>query len=44
MEVVLGALQQWGDRHLPRPEGPSIAGPVRRRVSSPDSSDASSFG
>lgn len=24
LEVVLGALQQWGDRHLPRPEGPSI--------------------
>lgn len=24
LEVVLGALQQWGDRHLPRAEGPSI--------------------
>jgi DNA-binding HxlR family transcriptional regulator len=22
--VVLGALQQWGDAHLPRPEGPTI--------------------
>ena len=22
--VVLGALQQWGDKHLPRPEGPSV--------------------
>ncbi len=22
--VVLGALQQWGDDHLPRPEGPTI--------------------
>jgi DNA-binding HxlR family transcriptional regulator len=25
LEVVLGALQQWGDRHLPRPAGPTIA-------------------
>ncbi len=24
LSVVLGALQGWGDRHLPRPEGPSI--------------------
>ena len=24
LEVVLGALQQWGDKHLPRAEGPSI--------------------
>ncbi|MFF7335307.1 winged helix-turn-helix transcriptional regulator [Streptomyces sp. NPDC090306] len=24
LEVVLGALQQWGDRHLPRAEGPSV--------------------
>jgi DNA-binding HxlR family transcriptional regulator len=24
LEVVLGALQQWGDKHLPRPEGPSM--------------------
>jgi HxlR-like helix-turn-helix len=22
--VVLGALQQWGDDHLPRPEGPTM--------------------
>src|SRR5437867_811695 len=22
--VVLGALQQWGDKHLPAPDGPSI--------------------
>jgi DNA-binding HxlR family transcriptional regulator len=22
--VVLGALQQWGDDHLPRPEGPTV--------------------
>lgn len=27
LHVVLGALQQWGDTHLPRPEGPSV---VRR--------------
>jgi DNA-binding HxlR family transcriptional regulator len=30
--VVLAALQQWGDEHLPRPEGPSIL----RRVSGTD--------
>jgi DNA-binding HxlR family transcriptional regulator len=24
LSVVLGALQGWGDRHLPRPEGPSV--------------------
>ncbi|MFF7889855.1 winged helix-turn-helix transcriptional regulator [Streptomyces sp. NPDC007916] len=30
LEVVLGALQQWGDRHLPRPEGPSIERRARR--------------
>ncbi|TDQ00231.1 winged helix-turn-helix transcriptional regulator [Labedaea rhizosphaerae] len=24
LKVVLGALQQWGDNHLARPEGPSI--------------------
>lgn len=29
--VVLGALQQWGDDHLSRPEGPSV---VRRHRSS----------
>jgi DNA-binding HxlR family transcriptional regulator len=28
--VVLGALQQWGDRHLPRPQGPSIERRDRR--------------
>ena len=22
--VILGALQQWGDRHAPRPDGPSV--------------------
>lgn len=22
--VVIGALQQWGDEHLPRPEGPTV--------------------
>jgi DNA-binding HxlR family transcriptional regulator len=27
--VVLGALQQWGDTHLPWPEGPSILRRVR---------------
>jgi DNA-binding HxlR family transcriptional regulator len=29
--VVLGSLQQWGDEHLPRPEGPTV---VRRARSS----------
>lgn len=24
LAVVLGALQQWGDRYLPRPSGPTI--------------------
>jgi DNA-binding HxlR family transcriptional regulator len=24
LQVVLGALQQWGDAHLPRPEGPTL--------------------
>lgn len=24
LEVVLGALQQWGDRHLPYREGPTV--------------------
>lgn len=23
LRVILGAFQQWGDRHLPRPSGPS---------------------
>jgi DNA-binding HxlR family transcriptional regulator len=27
--VVLSALQQWGDTHLPRPEGPSMLRRVR---------------
>jgi hypothetical protein len=27
--VVLAALQQWGDQHLPWPEGPSILRRVR---------------
>jgi hypothetical protein len=27
--VVLSALQQWGDEHLPRPEGPSMLRRVR---------------
>jgi DNA-binding HxlR family transcriptional regulator len=29
LQVVLGALQQWGDTHLPRPEGPSMLRRVR---------------
>ena len=29
LQVVLGALQQWGDEHLPRPEGPSMLRRVR---------------
>jgi DNA-binding HxlR family transcriptional regulator len=29
LHVVLGALQQWGDLHLPRPEGPSMLRRVR---------------
>jgi DNA-binding HxlR family transcriptional regulator len=28
LAIVLGALQQWGDEHLPRPEGPTM---LRRR-------------
>ncbi len=24
LQLVLGALQQWGDEHLPRPAGPSM--------------------
>lgn len=27
--VVLAALQQWGDEHLPRPDGPSVLRRVR---------------
>jgi len=29
LSVVLAALQQWGDQHLPWPEGPSILRRVR---------------
>jgi DNA-binding HxlR family transcriptional regulator len=36
LHVVIGALQQWGDQNLPRPQGPSVVrksntmtGPVR---------------
>jgi DNA-binding HxlR family transcriptional regulator len=29
LQVVLSALQQWGDEHLPRPEGPSMLRRVR---------------
>ena len=29
LRVVLGALQQWGDKYLPRPEGPSMLRRVR---------------
>ena len=31
LQVILGALQQWGDDHLPHPDGPSM---LRRRKSS----------
>jgi DNA-binding HxlR family transcriptional regulator len=24
LQLVVGALQQWGDAHMPRPEGPSV--------------------
>jgi DNA-binding HxlR family transcriptional regulator len=30
LQVVLGAMQQWGDRFLPRPEGPSMLRRSRR--------------
>jgi DNA-binding HxlR family transcriptional regulator len=29
LQVVLGALQQWGDEHLPCPDGPSMLRRVR---------------
>jgi DNA-binding HxlR family transcriptional regulator len=29
LQVVLSALQQWGDEHLPRPEGPTMLRRVR---------------
>ena len=32
LQVVLAALQQWGDQHLPRPEGPSML----RRIAGTD--------
>jgi DNA-binding HxlR family transcriptional regulator len=32
LQVVLAALQQWGDKHLPRPEGPSML----RRIAGTD--------
>jgi DNA-binding HxlR family transcriptional regulator len=30
LSVVLGALQQWGDEHLPRPEGPTVVRRARK--------------
>jgi hypothetical protein len=29
LQVVLSALQQWGDEHLPRPGGPTMLRRVR---------------
>jgi DNA-binding HxlR family transcriptional regulator len=29
LQVVLSALQQWGDEHVPRPEGPTMFRRVR---------------
>jgi DNA-binding HxlR family transcriptional regulator len=29
LQLVLSALQQWGDEHVPRPEGPSMVRRVR---------------
>lgn len=29
LQVILAALQQWGDKNLPRPEGPSMLRRVR---------------
>jgi DNA-binding HxlR family transcriptional regulator len=34
LQVVLSALEQWGDKHLPWPEGPSI---LRRRADTGES-------
>ena len=34
LHVVVGALQQWGDQNLPRPEGPSVLR-QSQRTSSP---------
>jgi DNA-binding HxlR family transcriptional regulator len=33
LKVVLGAMQQWGDQYLPRPEGPSMLRRSRRTAS-----------
>ena len=30
LQVVLGALQQWGDAHLPWPEGPTVLRRARK--------------
>ena len=30
LQVILGALQQWGDEHLPRPDGPTMLRRGRR--------------
>lgn len=30
LHVLIGALQQWGDRNLPRPQGPSMVRRARR--------------
>ena len=30
LHVLMGVLQQWGDRHLPRPEGPTMVRRARR--------------
>jgi DNA-binding HxlR family transcriptional regulator len=51
LELVLAALQQWGDQHLPRAEGPSmlrrVAGtdrPVRIGFVDPDGQEISPDG
>ena len=51
LQVVLAALQQWGDEHLPRPEGPSrlrrVAGtdrPVHIGYIDPDGREVSPDG
>jgi DNA-binding HxlR family transcriptional regulator len=30
LHVLIGALQQWGDQHLPRPEGPTMVRKAKR--------------
>jgi DNA-binding HxlR family transcriptional regulator len=30
LHVVIGALQQWGDKNLPRPDGPTMVRKARR--------------